>query len=147
LLDGGRIIEPFLLELDADAHLDGVRQTHLQLKCVALANDGVLVELQAIGPAGNLPRRLVPRPRILALELVHSRLALEVLQLELADEGFRRGWRYGAPRGDQDQCCGASDSRMVVQGVTQEVISQPMVALAGYSCNRRPRSKAAETRD
>src|SRR5690606_36055127 len=54
LLDGGRIIEPFLLELDADAHLDGVRQTHLQLERVALANDGVLVELEATRPAGNL---------------------------------------------------------------------------------------------
>src|SRR5688572_252438 len=93
LLNGLRLIDSLLLEFDADAHLQNARKSHLELDRVALANDFVLVELDAICVACDPARRLAPRPRVLALELETSRRALQVLELELSDE-----WRCRSRR-------------------------------------------------
>src|SRR5690606_24401902 len=92
----GRLVQPLFFELGPDAHLDGVREPHLQFDRMALPNDSILVELQAARPTRDLARRLVPRPGVLALELEAPRLTFKVLEFELADKRFCPGLRERA---------------------------------------------------
>jgi hypothetical protein len=116
LLDGFGLVEPLLLEFDPDAHLEKVRESHLQFERMARANDRILIDFDTVlAVAFDLPRRVAPRPGVLTLKLEGARGAFQRLELELADHRFRPRWREGAAEGEHNRRRNARRTPMVRQ--------------------------------